>query len=106
MARNDERRRDRQDTERGLRELADADWDETSEVVKVAADTAARTAKQLSRPDIEDDAAAPETKAPASVFVRDDGAPRWVRIVAASVVALTGAAVVVLEALRQVGVLK
>jgi hypothetical protein len=55
MARNDDRRRQRDETERGLRELADADWDETSEVVaSAAAKAAAKTAARMSRPDAEE----------------------------------------------------
>lgn len=55
MARNDDRRRQRDETERGLRDLADADWDETSEVVaSAAARAAAKTAARMSRPDTED----------------------------------------------------
>lgn len=105
------RRLERQ-RERAIRDLENADWDETSEVVadvaaRAAGDAAARTAKQLSRPDIEEEPeSAPATKPPRSVFVKDDGAPRWVRIVVASIAALVGAGMLVVEFLRQAGVLK
>jgi hypothetical protein len=98
MARSDDRRRDREDTERGLRDLENADWDETSEVVaNAAAQAAAKTAARLSRPD-ED--------APESVADR----PPWHRTRAAKtggiVTAIVTAIGSVLALLQQLGVLK
>jgi hypothetical protein len=89
--RNDERDRLRSACERELDELREADEDETSEVADVAAETAARTARQLSKPD-SDAPAARKKHGPAAVF--------------AALVALGAAATAALEALRQAGVLK
>jgi hypothetical protein len=95
MAR-DEKRRDYEATERGLRELEDANWDETSEVVDAAAKAAAKTAHRMSRPD---------TESPDSVAAK----PPWHRTPAAKA---GGIAVVItalaslLAALQQAGLLK
>jgi hypothetical protein len=96
MARSDERHRLREDTERGLRDLEDADWDETSEVVaSVAAKAAAKTAARLSRPD--SDAPDSEQRKP------------WHRTPAAKtggILALLAALGAVLKALRDLGILE
>jgi hypothetical protein len=88
----------REDTERGLRELADADWDETSEVVaSAAAKAAAKTAHRMSRPD---------TDAPDSEMRK----PPWHRTPAAKAGGTVGALLTVLGGLlallQQLGFLK
>jgi hypothetical protein len=98
MARNDDRRRMREDTERGLRELADADWDETSEVVaSAAAKAAAKTAHRMSRPD---------TDSPDSIAAK----PPWHRTPAAkaggAIAAVLTALASLLAALQQAGLLR
>lgn len=97
MPRSDDRRRGREETERGLRELEDADWDETSEVaVKAASDAAAKTAARLSRPDTDP----PESEIPKP----------WHRTKAAkaggTIAAILTAIASLLAALQQAGLLK
>jgi hypothetical protein len=84
--RNDERDRLRQACADELRELREADADETSEVVAdVAARTAARTARQLSVHDTDP----PEPKKPKPVAL------------AAAIISLMGVLAAVAEAFRQ-----
>lgn len=93
----------RREREKVLADLEDADWDETSEVVtQVAADAAARTAKQLSRPDIELD----DTVPPDSALVDKKRGERIGRIVLAVLITVAAGAGLLIEALRRAGVLK
>lgn len=89
--RNDERDRLRHACAEELAELRDADEDETS-AVDVAAETAARTVRQLSKPDSDAPARQPWHRTP----VGKGGA----------IVALLSALGALLEALRQAGILK
>ncbi len=89
--RNDERDRLRDQCERELDELRDAEEDETS-AVDVAAETAARTVRQLSKPDSDAPARQPWHRTPQGK--------------AGAIVALLSALGALLETLRQVGVLK
>lgn len=95
MVRNNDRHRLRAETERAIQEIADADWDETSEVVAdVAAKTAARTASRLGRPD---------SDAPSEARTKWHQSPQ---AKAGGIVALVAAIGAILQALRELGVLK
>jgi hypothetical protein len=92
--RHDERNRLRDACTRELEELREADEDETSEVVlDMAAQAAARTARQLSKPD---------SDAPPRQPWHLTGHGRM----GAALVALISIAAAIVEALRQAGLLK